>query len=171
MFDYPKSRKEIFAMPTETEIEVPITFGNAFHGTMSCEVFEMNEPGQFTSTTTIRDTQAWGIDVKWTVLGELVNMISGAYHLHAYLENLGVDVPTGAVDRNLTPPTPVLTTNGSPVPGGMKYEAKFQVPAGSVAVGVYKIATLLQLYRSNGTPCGVAGLAEGPIINIFHYTP
>ena len=80
-------------MPFETPFSVP----GAFAGTINATVLDQNGVAP---STIIRTNQNWSVRVNWQTTGIATGMISGTWHLHAYLESLGPGADLDLIDPN-----------------------------------------------------------------------
>lgn len=119
--------------------------------------------------TIIHINQAFKIDVQWDVNGMSWAWISGTWHLHAYLEHMGVGSDydlTDLADHLI----PFQFANPAPLPPAppVHYHRTFDVPAGFVGQeGAYKLVVTLTYINNAGQPDQMAGYWEGPILQFY----
>jgi hypothetical protein len=142
------------------EIESPT--GSGYNGTMEAEVYELLEPGQLSSTQLIRDTQDWGIKVRWEMHDALAAFLNVDFDVTAFAESIGP-----GQEENLG----TVTENSLSVPfaGGQRvYEKDFLVAHGILQAGVYKLVIILQpRYVGLTMKLPFAGLVELKPVDIF----
>src|SRR5262245_25636800 len=80
-------------MPFETLFSVP----GAFAVTITATVVDQNGVAP---STIIRANENWSVRVNWRTTGIATGMISGTWHLHAYLESIGPGVDLDLFDPN-----------------------------------------------------------------------
>jgi hypothetical protein len=146
-------------MPIETPFSVP----GAFAATITATVQDQNG---VSPATIIRTNQAWAVQVNWQTTGLATGMISGTWHLHAYLESLGPGDDLNLIDPNdLNIP---LTPGSSPV----NYSARLDVPANTVVAPhsgtLYKLVVTLTYVEPGGNPGPMAGFVEGPVLQFYN---
>jgi hypothetical protein len=146
-------------MPFETPFIAP----GAFAGTISAEV---HDAFGVSPATIIRANQDWSIHVNWETTGIATGMISGTWHLHAYLESIGPGPDLDLLDfGDLNIP---LTPGVSPVP----YAAHLDVPAGTATAShsgtLYKLVVTLTYIEPTGNPGPMAAYVEGPVLQFFN---
>ncbi len=115
--------------------------------------------------TLIRSDQDWGVHVKWTMTGSLVQNLDEEFRVTLFLEDLSPadqDVQFGPIPQRTNP-------TGSSGATTEVYKLDIDAVAGQVPVGLYKPSVLIQLFDAPGTgaPWPVAAFAELPIINIY----
>jgi hypothetical protein len=138
---------------------------NDYKGTMQAHTYEGPAP-IFKPSNVIRSDQEWGVRIEWQVRGPLVEWLDGEFYLHVVLESIG---PGPEYDKRGVPvPTlsvPVVLDNGEKT---RNYYTEIEFSPGEIEVGVYKIATTLQLYGCSDNPTPIAGFVEGKMVNIFN---
>jgi hypothetical protein len=146
------------------EIESPT--GTSYYGTVEAEVYEVLEPGQFSSTQLIRDTQDWGIQVRWEMHDAWATFLNVDFEVTAFAESIGP-----GPEANLG----TVTVNSLSVPfvGGQRVYGTapvVQIPvvAGTLPVGAYQLVVILQPRYVNLTmKLPFAGLVEVKPVSIF----
>ena len=146
-------------MPLETPFSVP----GAFAGTITATVQDQNG---VTPSTIIRANQNWSVRVNWQTTGIATGMISGTWHLHAYLESIGP-----GVDLNLFDPND-LNIPLTPGPSPVNYSAQIDVPANTVVAPhsgiIYKLVLTLTYVEPGGAPGPMAAFVEGPVLQFYN---
>ncbi len=110
--------------------------------------------------TVIKTSQPWAIQVNWTVIGIARPIITGNWHVEAYLEcrGPGVDVEVG---------------EGNYAMGGVSYGPVLLIGAGVVPVTPgepstpYKLTVTLTALNPAGAPYPMAGYVEGPMLQFY----
>ena len=147
-------------MPFETP------FGAGFAGTISATVLDEN--GVEPPTRILRADNDWAIQVDWTTTGPGTEIITGTWHLHAYLESIGPNED----DENLLD-FDVLDTPLTPGDSPVSYSARIDVPASRIGPNVshsgsvYKLVVSMTFLTSLGTPGPMAAFVEGPTIQFY----
>jgi len=147
-----------------------------YQGTMDATTWEYIEPNVAAENPSrlIRDSQPWYIQVDWEMHGVAAESLDAKFHLRAYLDVMG----PGADMTLPLPPNPDVTIDTYAgtltYPGGKAtrtYSARIDVAAGTVPVGSWKLVTVLQLRSNSPAPVHypIAGLVEGPVLDVFHY--
>ena len=134
-----------------------------YQGTLQAAAFEGVGP-IFPPSNIVRRDQPWGIKVDWEVHGPLVNYFDAEFRIRVYLESMGpgteYELPIEIV-ATLDPLFP-------PVAGQRIYTKNINIAAGTIDVGVYKIATVIHVFeRSSGNPTPIAGFVEGGMVFVF----
>ncbi len=114
----------------------------------------------------IKTTQNWGIHFHWTSVGPVAEWLGAHFHLRAYLENMGPNLPEYQFPAN---DPLIVDTEAEPLNNGVRFfERDIDVPAGSVEPGIYKLTCVIQVYDDNkNEPVPVAGFCEGPLIEFY----
>ncbi len=137
-----------------------------YQGTLDeARSYEKNNIGVDMPATLIRSDQDWGVHVKWTMTGSLVQNLDEEFRVTLFLEDLSPadqDVQFGPIPQRTNP-------TGSSGATTEVYKLDIDAVAGQVPVGLYKPSVLIQLFDAPGTgaPWPVAAFAELPIINIY----
>ena len=121
-------------------------------------------PGPHPPTTIIRTDQPWHIHIQCDTVGSATGMITGNWHLHAYLESIGPGPERSLFDPDehiipLTPKTPPATVH---------YHKHPDIRAGVVPAGPYKLIVAVTYIDADGNPGEMAGYWEGPIIQFYN---
>lgn len=113
--------------------------------------------------TIIRTDQDWFIHLVWNLTGSLVRMIDGVWKVQAYLESIGPGpefelTPTGGITEDVNP--------GSPT-----YNVRFDVSAGTVPEGNYKMVATIKYLAPDGLPGPMAGFYDEPLVQFYNPGP
>ena len=147
-------------MPFETP------FGDGFKGTITATVLDEN--GVTPPARIIRADHNWAVQVDWETTGAGTEIITGTWHLHAYLESIGPnEADEDLIDfGDLNIP---LTPGDSPV----SYTAKIDVPASRIGPNVshsgsiYKLVVSLTYLGPLASPGPMAAFVEGPTVQFY----
>ena len=146
-------------MPFETPFLEPV-----FSGTITSV---QHEHGGADPQSIIRTDQSWAVNINWTTTGLATGMITGAWHLHVYLESIGPGADLDLVDTDAGQHIIPLTPGVSPI----NYFVHFDVPAGRVpappAGSLYKLAVTLTYFDATGAPGPMAAFQEGPLLQFY----
>jgi hypothetical protein len=128
--------------------------------------------GFFTDEPTIISTsQTWRIHVRWETRGPLNALLTGNWHIHAYLESIGPGAEISVVD----PADHVIPL--VPAPGVSFYAADLDVPANVVGLpagvamdttGLYKLVVALTYIGPTGVNGPIAAYEEGPVLQFYN---
>ena len=151
-------------MPFET----PFAAG-VFEGTISATPHEHTGAGDPPAPprTIIRTNNPWAINVRWRTTGIATGMVTGNWHLHAYLESIGPGADLNLID----PADHVIPLTPGPSP--VDYFVHFDVPASNnptvpAAGGLYKLVVSLTYIDPTGAPGPMAAFVEGPVMQFYN---
>ena len=132
--------------------------------------------GFFTDEPTIISTsQTWMIHVRWETRGPLNILLTGNWHLHAYLESMGPGPDVDVTD--IADPDAPHVIALAPAAGVSFYSADIAVPANVVGLpagtamlqtGLYKLAVALTYIGPTGVPGPIAAYEEGPVLQFYN---
>jgi hypothetical protein len=128
----------------------------------TCEVFEQTPPGG-APTQIIRTDQAWGVEFKWDTSGPLNYVMCGKWILRVLLEEMGCG--EFCLEEGLS------KAEVDFVCGPHHYEYKFNIPAGKVRPGVYKLVATITMVGPCNIPGPIAGFCEGKMLQFYDGGP
>jgi hypothetical protein len=156
-------------MATETAFEFDYP---GLHGVMTVQVIDFADPD--TPQVIIETADPWRITVKWNVDGQSASTLGGSWFVTPYLDDLdGVGPSVGAVA-----PTQQKLVSSAPANAHPRsYEATFEIAAGHVKPGLYRLTTALHHENSNGTDpnagvrTSIAAFVDGPSMEFYEISP
>lgn len=134
-------------------------FGDSLTGEASVVV--KDPQGIEPPATIIQTDDEWTIEVHWSLDGPAAPFLCGQWQVAAFVESIGPGEEkqvgeTQTVPMDAAPPLPTPRT----------YTTTIVVPAGELAVGAYKLVTLINA-NQNGVPLEMAAFIEGPILQFY----
>ncbi len=153
------------------EVPRPLPSGS-YDGSMEAHTYEVAEPGVRATSRLIRTDQDWGVEVHWEMHGEEAHWFPGVFHLRTFLESIGPG-PEYAIPALADPAVEKGTLDGTWYPADKQrlYSQNIEIKANTINPGTYKVVTLLQLCAQDGRKLPIAGMVEGPILDIFETKP
>ncbi|RMF05003.1 MAG: hypothetical protein D6768_01885 [Chloroflexi bacterium] len=124
-------------------------------------IHEVTDPTM--PVTIIRTDQDWYVHLRWRLNGSLVRMIDGEWKIQVYLESIGQGPefelsPVGGITEPVNP--------GSP-----NYDVRFNVSAGAVPAGQYKMVATILYVAPDGLPGPMAGFYDEPLVQFYNPGP
>lgn len=122
----------------------------------------------------IRTTQNWGVKVSWEMSGAAANfflLMGENWHVRLQLESIGTEA-----EYNLPPGSPLVVSyaSGIPITPTVRRwsDINLDVPAGTVAAGVYKMTLTVQLADPTTPPIprAMVAFSEGTLIQLYDAT-
>lgn len=123
-----------------------------------CELTEGGTTGG-PPTKIIRIDQPWSVKFDWKTAGALTHIMSGAWLLRLYLEQMG--------GKEIDLPGPVSTKEVKCVSEPCPYSASIEVPANNVPEGVYLLVASLTMIGPTKKPGPIAGFAEFGVVQFY----
>jgi hypothetical protein len=121
-------------------------------------------------TTIIKSTDPFKIEVNWNLNGSGMTVMDGTFHVTAFFEHIGVDVPGGAQDANFGPKNVAFSAGvGGAV--NKNYKALIDVPAGAVKAGAYDLVCLLTFTNVFNQPGNIAASTDEIVVQIYDPNP
>lgn len=111
-------------------------------------------------STVIKTTDTWHIHVDWQTTGNATGMITGEWHIQAFLESMGPGPEKTIIEPPLVIP---LTPGVSPI----LYSREVPIQPKIVPAGTYKLVVVMTYIEPTGHPGPMAGFIEGPLLQFY----
>jgi len=137
-------------MPIETP--TPLTMGGIIFANV---VIDHDQP----PTTVIKTTDHFHVQVHWHITGTAATTLGGEFIVKVFAESLGPgpEVLLGSVVKQVSDAPPSLDRH---------YMVDILVNPNPLPEGPYRLVSAI-LYRNGGIPGNIAGVEEGPTIQVY----